>query len=359
MMRTWSIESAFARAYTAVVDKLSTLEGLTRPPRRGHGVDAVDGAEQLAEREAEEEVHDPRDPLTQEMRDAGWEFTPLHEPALSDDELVAVRGLIQKRYEDGRPKWLRDLLTANHEIVNDMLSGDEVPSCGHTYCEKHGYGLCFGAAGAIHDFAGAAAKSSADPLQPGVYGDARTADDSGEELSGHSPRSSSSPRPTWSDLADRMANHLPSAKAEDECRARHRSYCCTRPAGHEGKHGQAGVFWWGAGDGLVAQFDTFITKWVDPAHHGHLLDNDTNDGERMRQAIRDALGSDLATAMVRHHSSATATGQLTASELFAAADCVDNWSASDNCDDNPYTQSRLRELATRLRDAAHALRNQK
>lgn len=33
-------------------------------------------------------------------------------------------------------------------------------------------------------------------------------------------------------------------------------------------------------------FDDFIRKWVDPSMQGHLLDNDNNDGERVRRLIR-------------------------------------------------------------------------
>lgn len=38
-------------------------------------------------------------------------------------------------------------------------------------------------------------------------------------------------------------------------------------------------------------FDDFIRVWVPDQHHGHLLDNDNNAGERVRQAIRDASAS--------------------------------------------------------------------
>jgi hypothetical protein len=39
---------------------------------------------------------------------------------------------------------------------------------------------------------------------------------------------------------------------------------------------------------LIVLFDQFIQKWVDVGYHGHLLDNDDNDGERVRRAIRAA-----------------------------------------------------------------------
>lgn len=35
------------------------------------------------------------DPLTDEMRAAGWKYVPISEPSLSDAELRAVRKLIQ------------------------------------------------------------------------------------------------------------------------------------------------------------------------------------------------------------------------------------------------------------------------
>lgn len=34
-------------------------------------------------------------------------------------------------------------------------------------------------------------------------------------------------------------------------------------------------------------FDDFIRQWVPPENHSHLLDNDNNAAERVRQAIRD------------------------------------------------------------------------
>lgn len=36
----------------------------------------------------------------------------------------------------------------------------------------------------------------------------------------------------------------------------------------------------------VEAFNHFIMKWVDPKWHAHLLDEDTNDAERVRDAIR-------------------------------------------------------------------------
>jgi hypothetical protein len=68
-----------------------------------------DDAELLAEREAEQEVSEPRINDGKTPMDPQWRMTasassyvPLNEfePPLSDDELVAVRGLIQERYPD-------------------------------------------------------------------------------------------------------------------------------------------------------------------------------------------------------------------------------------------------------------------
>lgn len=88
---TYSLESAFVHAYAAtaaavqnVLDVFARAERITRPPQRpNHDVD-----EPLTD-----------DPLTDELRAAGWEFTPISEPPLTSDELVGVRGLLQERYE--------------------------------------------------------------------------------------------------------------------------------------------------------------------------------------------------------------------------------------------------------------------
>jgi len=278
-MRTWSIESVFVRAYSTVVNKLAALEGLTRPPHRGHGMDAVDGAEQLAELEAEEEV---REPLN--FNPNAHAFGELAEPDLTSDELAAVR-----RWLDLLEKGLYPDTGEVFAPREPMLRYSELWAVRQLLAER------FDAEG-VDRFTQAAAEayramtSSADPLQASATcGDARTADDSGEELSGHSPRSSSSPRPddgtveidlrprvgqgggvdSWSDLAERMVNHLPSAEAED---------------------------------------DDFQP--------------------------------------------------LEEHELWSAGHYIDNWAASDNCDDTPIHQKYLHELATRLRDASRAMRNQ-
>lgn len=41
----------------------------------------------------------------------------------------------------------------------------------------------------------------------------------------------------------------------------------------------------------VEVFNHFVMAWVDPAWHAHLLDDDDNDGERVRDAIRAAKQS--------------------------------------------------------------------
>lgn len=41
----------------------------------------------------------------------------------------------------------------------------------------------------------------------------------------------------------------------------------------------------------LKEFDDFIRDWVPSENHGHLLDNDNNAAERVRQAIRDASAS--------------------------------------------------------------------
>jgi len=359
-MRTWSLESVFVRAYSAVVDKLSTLEGLTRPPRLGHDMDAVDGAEQLAEREAEDDYLDPDDfPIIRSGK-CNVEDVPGQEPRLTDDELVAVRGLIQERYEtsagpfqigvcrdDARiidgycggcsaplAEWERELLGAEPALTPDELVAvrrwvDVIekglhPDTGEVFAPREpmlryselwavrqllaerfdaegvsdfqravadayramtsSAGLCdrefclcrrewshgdfitraeHERAAAEHltpveatqrrlsehpDFAGAAASladgtfssglcqnpsvsedkqqvdpadpqsdSSADPLQASApCGDARTADDSPSADDGHSPRPPAEGHPTWAGLAERMVNHLWSAKPEHD-----------------------------------------------------------------------------------------------------------------------------------------------
>jgi len=118
---TWSIESV-----------LRNLERITRPPRRGadgeDGEPVGDGGEQLAEREAAEEVSEPAEcPTGYYVGDDEWyclgcngyfdneaafarhtaddaDDTPNPtEPSLSDDELVAVRQLIEERFNPHVP----------------------------------------------------------------------------------------------------------------------------------------------------------------------------------------------------------------------------------------------------------------
>lgn len=42
----------------------------------------------------------------------------------------------------------------------------------------------------------------------------------------------------------------------------------------------------------IEAFNHFIMAWVDPKWHAHLLDNDENDAERVRQSIRDSATTD-------------------------------------------------------------------
>jgi hypothetical protein len=130
-VRTWSAERALDGLLTGLgniagISASAILEILWPTP--------VDPAEQLAEREAEEEVAEPKfapmsccggvlfhhhcpeanarraadvgptiTGIKRHARDFGADFIgPVlngREPALSDDELVAVRGLIQERYD--------------------------------------------------------------------------------------------------------------------------------------------------------------------------------------------------------------------------------------------------------------------
>lgn len=104
-MKTWSLAD--------VMDVFKRVEKITRPPRRN------DGAEQLAEREAAEEVSEPvsrADHLGpyhgDEMFESSWlgsltaddgrltdDDTPNPaEPGLTDSELVAVRQILEERY---------------------------------------------------------------------------------------------------------------------------------------------------------------------------------------------------------------------------------------------------------------------
>lgn len=139
-MKTWSLESAFIRAYSAaavgvqgLLDLAAGVERITRP--LGHDVDYeavspdgwgadLDGAERLMEREAEIDGWEPdelrfvsrncldaEDCLNPGDCTCHLDVTPqlyaallerkaeLAEPGLSDDELVGVRGLLQERYE--------------------------------------------------------------------------------------------------------------------------------------------------------------------------------------------------------------------------------------------------------------------
>lgn len=90
---------------------------------------------------------------------------------LTADELVGLRGLLQERYEDGPPKWLTELIDAtvawvsdaqgvSRDEVRDAINRDHSP-CDHRYCEKQGYGLCFGVRAAMIDFHEASAPDSA------------------------------------------------------------------------------------------------------------------------------------------------------------------------------------------------------
>lgn len=224
-MHTWSLESAFVKAYSAaavavqgLIDAAHTVEQLSRPVQR----DVRDGAEELAEAEEQQEVWEPGDPLTDELRADGWEFTPIPEPALTSDELIGVRGLLQERYEDA---W-----TPEGRCV----------FCGATKGYVAHSGGCVGPLCPHKDFAGAAAsladshpghpalspncglsvredKQQDKPAAPHATSPvaSATSDSGGEVASVIPPDVPSSPRPPWSDLADALVEHKPSAKEPD------------------------------------------------------------------------------------------------------------------------------------------------
>jgi hypothetical protein len=109
-MRTWSIEECFVRGYSlAAVAAQHILDALWPPFDEPAAEEFLrrDGAEQAAEREADdlETCYFCGDPTGSIIdTDCGAEYVcdkcsiPT-EPGLTDDELVAVRGLIQERYE--------------------------------------------------------------------------------------------------------------------------------------------------------------------------------------------------------------------------------------------------------------------
>jgi hypothetical protein len=121
-MRTWSVESLFVKAYSfgavcvqGVLDAVGTIEQVTRPPRLGHDLDVVDGAEQLAERDTHlngladfflglgcgrdmESYAEGFNEGFAEAQRQEREHPNEYEPGLDDSELVAVRRLLEERY---------------------------------------------------------------------------------------------------------------------------------------------------------------------------------------------------------------------------------------------------------------------
>jgi hypothetical protein len=200
-MRNWSIEELFVKAYGAaavavqgVLDAFGTIERITRPPltdadgpnpcdtgdcwydAHGHACPrhCFDGAEQLAEREAEEEVHESVDDWLATRIEGGY----LISPAVSGDPAgVSPSGVdpFPRDPSEGRPN-LADCGVAigRSEMVecdkcDDWPFAVQFPDGSTRYiCEDHGV-------------------ISTTPA---------------------------SPRSTWADLAERMSNHLPSAKVE-------------------------------------------------------------------------------------------------------------------------------------------------
>jgi len=108
-MKTWRLEHLIcdaARLAKAVVAPVFAPP-LTDWPRTDAYLAGRDGAEQLAEAEAEDDYLDPDDflghldpddfPIIRSGK-RNIEDVLGQEPCLTDDELVAVRGLIQERY---------------------------------------------------------------------------------------------------------------------------------------------------------------------------------------------------------------------------------------------------------------------
>jgi hypothetical protein len=306
MMRTWSIEELFSKAYSAVavavqgvLDAFGTIERITRPPRRSilellecsncgredcrdPYCRGGDGAEQLADKEAEEECWEARSrcELGAEVcaRCCFWtEGRPL-----TDDELVAVRGLIQERYETSadEPRIRYRLGPAEQDAewtspsgivwsfdcgawqwrYPDAYSPSWRAAAGNVLpdyqCKSYGP-FTETSASVINTGAGAEPDESVDEymaratrvdggylISPAVSGDPAGVSPSEvdpfprDPSEGRSDERAScrachgaghhhlecirckgtgvepSPRSTWSDLAERMSNHLPSAKAE-------------------------------------------------------------------------------------------------------------------------------------------------
>jgi hypothetical protein len=253
MMRTWSIAGCIDRVTIAVVDAQAfaavavqglidvahTVERVSRPVRRER-----DGADELAEREAEEEVGEPGiydDPDLDEMvmaecrrarrnrnvarrvaEDPGCVFpadddipNPT-EPSLSDDELVAVRQLIEERFplQAAEPlaEWEWDVLGVTKRPCACCAEMAYNPD---GFCQK-----CSRCAQCMrHLTESGAVEVGQKRWCPECYQSSpvasATSDSGGEVASVIPPDVPSSPRPPWSDLADAMVEHKPAAKAEE------------------------------------------------------------------------------------------------------------------------------------------------
>jgi len=373
-MRT-SIESVFVRVYSAVVDKLAVLEGLTRPPRRGHDMDAVDGAEQLAELEESQEIWEPQPPL------ADWELELLHTPRppaelYEDDdteadnggfECIACGALYNKSGD-------HDCAFADWEYtpnptepgLNDPSTDTSVCDCGHQvrYCEcpinedtDRGTGciddgepqqvtlngreyeryLC-GALNTPNEYEPSltdgelvAVRRWLDLLEKGLY------PDTGEVFAPREPMLRYSE--LWA-VRRLLAERFDTKGVDRFTQAAAEAY---RAMTSSADPLQASAT---CGDARTADDSPAPVEDIPPVTPG---------------AGRPAW-SDLAERMINHLPSAKAEDDfqpLNKNELWTAGNCVANWAASDDCADNPGYQKYLRRLATRLRDALRALRNQK
>lgn len=222
-MHTWSLESAFIKAYSAAAvavqglfDAAHTVERVTRPVRR----DVRDGAEQLADKEAEEDVAEPPCRLLAALDcdcPSCRQAAEITIPPLEDDQLAMRLGLVP----DKRPGQHN---SSDHLCVYSTPDDlDESAVCG----------VCRPVRDIVEQmieerFGGQVDK--ADKLDAEMWRavvDMYSKMDHPQSTPAASAAGSSSPAacdippvarrgvPPWSELADRMVEHLPSAKVQD------------------------------------------------------------------------------------------------------------------------------------------------
>jgi hypothetical protein len=202
-MRTWSAEELFIRAYSAaaltvqgLLDAVHTVEQMTRPVRR----DVRDGAEELAEREAEDECSEPHP-----YRLADWELellaTSRPTAELLHDGATAIGWWLEDKPVPGHPartrdywrlaeielrKRAKDLDADTPNPTEPSLTPDELIGVRGLLQERYEDTPSTSAAGAVGD-----------QIPGGLQ---------------HSPPLPARDRPPWSDLADALVEHRPSAK---------------------------------------------------------------------------------------------------------------------------------------------------